>query len=122
MKFNPDILNKVVGSAGNLLVKAGEKLKEVDMGVAYTKASDVINKLDLDGKKKQLEDFLDSPKMDTLKEKARTVKDFAGFIPYYAQSIPSMVKGALGINDIKSGEYAQKDTSDAASPEESSKE
>lgn len=100
MKLPIDKINRLAASAGRVLVKTGEELKELDAGVALTKAQDAIGKLDLPGKKKQLEDLLDSPKMDELKSAARTVKDFAGFIPYYAQSIPSMIKGALGKDHI----------------------
>lgn len=111
MKIDPSVLNKVASSAGSVLSTAGEKLKnidvapaiekmtksvsELDAGVLLTKAQDAAAKLDLEGKKKELEDFLDSPKMDSIKSAARTAKDFAGFIPYYAQSVPEMIKGAL---------------------------
>lgn len=102
MKLNPSVLNKASSAAGDFLVKAGEKLKEADMGTALTKAHDVMDKLALDEKKKQLEDLLDSPKMENVKSAARTAGDFLGYIPYYAQSIPSMIKGALGKDDFES--------------------
>lgn len=107
MKFDPAVLKKVSSAAGDALVNAGEKLKEADMGVALTKAHDVIDKLALDEKKKQIEDLLDSPKMDKIKSVARTTKDFFGFIPYYAQSIPSMIKGALGKDETNSGDKTE---------------
>ena len=79
----------------NTVAKAGEILKGLDAGVAYTKVEDLIHKMDLDGKKQQITDFLDSPKMDEIKASGRTVRDFLGFIPSYAQSIPGMIKDGL---------------------------
>ncbi len=79
----------------NTVAKAGESLKGLDAGVAYTKVEDLIHKMDLDGKKQQITDFLDSPKMDEIKSSGRTVRDFLGFIPSYAQSIPGMIKDGL---------------------------
>ncbi|MBQ8075094.1 MAG: hypothetical protein IJ237_03830 [Oscillospiraceae bacterium] len=75
--------------------KAGQTLSELDMGVAYTKMEDVLSSLDIDGKKQQIRDFIDSPKMDEIKSAGRTVRDFLGFVPNYAQSIPGMVKDGL---------------------------
>ena len=75
--------------------KAGQTLSELDMGVAYTKMEDVLSSLDIEGKKQQIRDFIDSPKMDEIKSAGRTVKDFLGFVPNYAQSIPGMVKDGL---------------------------
>lgn len=103
--MKPDF-NKITSAAGDFLVKAGTRIKELDMGVALTKAQDIAKDLDLEEKKAKIADLLDDPKAEGFKSAMRTVKDFTGFIPYYAQSIPSMVKGALGINDIKSGEYS----------------
>ena len=77
--------------------KAGqlkEDVKALDMGVLYTKMEDTIAALDIEGKKQSVVDFLDSPQMDKLKGVARTVKDFCGFVPNYAQSIPGMIKDA----------------------------
>lgn len=109
MKFDPSVLNKLSSAAGSFLVKTGERLKEADMGTALTKAHDVVDKLALNEKKKQLEDLLDSPKMENVKSAARTAGDFLGYIPYYAQSIPSMIKGALGKGDFKSGKNHKED-------------
>ena len=83
-----DIKEKV----GSALSQATESIKELDMGVALTKAEDAISSLDLEGKKKQIADFLDSPKMDEIKSAGRTVRDFLGYVPNYVQSIPGMVK------------------------------
>lgn len=81
--------------AGNALVKAGEGIKELDMGVAYTKFEDAVAALNLDEKKQKVIDFMDSPQMDSLKGTGRTVKDFLGFVPNYAQSVPGMIKDGL---------------------------
>ena len=75
--------------------KAGQTLSELDMGVAYTKMEDVLSSLDIEGKKQQIRDFIDSPKMDEIKSAGRTVRDFLGYVPNYAQSIPGMVKDGL---------------------------
>ena len=109
MKLDPAVFNKISTAAGNALLKAGEKLKEADMGVLLTKAHDAADRLALDEKKKKVEDLLDSPKMENMKSAARTAKDFLGFIPYYAQSIPSMIKGALGKDDIKAEEHKEEE-------------
>lgn len=69
-----------------------EELKGLDTGVAYTKFLDAIKDLDLESKKQAIIDFMDSPAMEQLKGKGRTVKDFMGYVPYYAQSVPEMVK------------------------------
>ena len=69
-----------------------DDIKALDMGVLYTKAQDTVAKLDIPGKKQQVIDFIDSPEMDKLKGIGRTVKDFAGFVPNYAQSVPGMIK------------------------------
>ena len=75
--------------------KAGQTLSELDMGVAYTKMEDVLSSLDNDGNKHHIREFIDSPKMDEIKSAGRTVRDFLGFVPNYAQSIPGMVKDGL---------------------------
>ena len=77
------------------VIKAGQTLSELDMGVAYTKMEDVLSSLDIEGKKQQIRDFIDSPKMDEIKSAGRTVRDFLGYVPNYAQSIPGMVKDGL---------------------------
>lgn len=80
---------------GEVVNKAGKSISELDMGVAYTKMEDVLSSLDIEGKKQQVRDFIDSPKMDEIKSAGRTVKDFLGYVPNYAQSIPGMVKDGL---------------------------
>ena len=91
-----EIKEKVCSAAA----KAGENLKELHTGVALTKAKDLIGKVDLEGRKQQVEDFLDSPKMDEIRSAGRTLKDFLGYVPSYAQSIPGMVRD--GIEKLKS--------------------
>lgn len=81
--------------AGNALVKAGEGIKELDMGVAYTKMEDALAAVNLGETKQKVIDFLDSPKMDSIKASCRTVKDFLGFVPNYAQSVPGMIRDGL---------------------------
>lgn len=88
-------LKAIKEKAGNALVKAGEGLKELDMGVAYTKMEDAISAVNLGETKQKVIDFLDSPKMDSFKGTCRTVKDFLGFVPNYAQSIPGMIRDGL---------------------------
>ena len=88
-------LNRVKEAIGTAVSKAGKSLSELDAGVAYTKLEDAITSLDLEGKKQQVRDFIDSPKMDEIKASGRTVRDFLGFIPSYAQSIPGMIKDGL---------------------------
>ena len=73
-----------------------EEVKGIDMGVALTKAEDALKKMDIEGKKKAVVDYVKGPKMDKVKGAARTVKDFMGYVPYYAQSVPNMIKEALG--------------------------
>ena len=73
-----------------------DEIKGIDMGVAYTKALDAMEQFDVKGKIKSVEDKLDSPEMDKLKGVLRTVKDFMGFVPNYMQSVPNMIKEALG--------------------------
>jgi len=65
------------------------------MGVLYTKAEDLVAKADIPGKKQAVVDFMDSPTTAALKEKVYLLKDFAGYVPYYAQSVPTMVKEAV---------------------------
>ena len=84
---------------GSAVRKAGEDLKELDMGVAYTKLEDVISSIDIESGKQKIRDFIDSPKMDELKATGRTVRDFLGFVPNYAQSIPGMVRD--GVEKLK---------------------
>ena len=84
---------------GSAVRKAGEDLKELDMGVAYTKLEDVISSIDIESNKQKIRDFIDSPKMDELKATGRTVRDFLGFVPNYAQSIPGMVRD--GVEKLK---------------------
>ena len=79
--------------------KAGKDLKELDVGVAYSKLEDAISAIDIESKKQKVRDFIDSPKMDELKSTGRTVKDFLGFVPNYAQSIPGMIKD--GVEKLK---------------------
>ncbi len=86
---------KIKEKVGEVVGKAGKSLSELDMGVAYTKMEDAISTLDLEGKKQQIRDFIDSPKMDEIKSAGRTVRDFLGYVPNYAQSIPGMVKDGL---------------------------
>ena len=85
-------INQFREKVGSALSQATESIKELDMGVALTKAEDAISGLDLDGKKKQIADFLDSPKMDEIRSAGRTVRDFLGYVPNYVQSIPGMVR------------------------------
>ena len=84
---------------GSAVRKAGEDPKELDMGVAYTKLEDVISSIDIESGKQKIRDFIDSPKMDELKATGRTVRDFLGFVPNYAQSIPGMVRD--GVEKLK---------------------
>ena len=86
---------KIKEKVGEVVGKAGKSLSELDMGVAYTKMEDAISALDLEGKKQQIRDFIDSPKMDEIKSAGRTVRDFLGYVPNYALSIPGMVKDGL---------------------------
>ncbi len=88
-------VNEIKEKVSSAVAKAGESLKELDPGVALTKMEDLIAKVDIEGKKKQVTDFLDSPKMDEIRSAGRTVKDFLGFVPNYAQSIPGMVKDGI---------------------------
>ena len=80
---------------GSAVKKAGEDLKELDVGVAYSKLEDAISAIDIESKKQKVRDFIDSPKMDELKSAGRTVKDFLGYVPNYAQSIPGMIKDSV---------------------------
>ena len=88
-------LKRLREAFGSVVVKVGKPLSELDMGVAYTKMEDAISSLDIRGKKQQVIDFLDSPKMDEIRSAGRTLKDFLGFVPNYVQSIPGMVKDGL---------------------------
>ncbi len=88
-------VNGIKEKLDNAVAKASENVKELDMGVALTKAQDMVSNLDLEGKKKDITDFLDSPQMDELKSAGRTLKDFLGFVPNYVQSIPGMVKDGI---------------------------
>lgn len=88
-------LEKIKEKADVAVSKAGKTLSELDMGVAYTKMEDALSSLDIEGKKQQIRDFIDSPKMDEIKSAGRTVRDFLGYVPNYAQSIPGMVKDGL---------------------------
>lgn len=92
-------INDIKGKLGSAVKKAGEDLKELDMGVAYSKLEDVISAIDIESKKQKVRDFIDSPKMEELKSAGRTVKDFLGFVPNYAQSIPGMIKD--GVEKLK---------------------
>ncbi|MBP5168024.1 MAG: hypothetical protein ILP14_02340 [Oscillospiraceae bacterium] len=92
-------INELKEKLGSAVKKAGENLKELDMGVAYSKLEEVISAIDIESKKQKVRDFLDSPKMDELKSTGRTVKDFLGFVPNYAQSIPGMIKD--GVEKLK---------------------
>lgn len=92
-------INELKEKLGSAVKKAGENLKELDMGVAYSKLEEVISGIDIESKKQKVRDFLDSPKMDELKSTGRTVKDFLGFVPNYAQSIPGMIKD--GVEKLK---------------------
>ena len=85
-------INEIKAKVGEAVIKAGEEIKALDMGVALTKAQDAVAALDIPGKKQQIIDFMDSPKMDELKGIGRTVKDFLHFVPQYAQSVPGMIK------------------------------
>ncbi len=84
---------------GSAVKKAGEDLKELDVGVAYSKLEDAISAIDIESKKQKIRDFIDSPKRDVLKSAGRTVKDVLGFVPNYAQSIPGMIKD--GVEKLK---------------------
>ena len=72
-----------------------EEVKGLDMGVVYTKFLDAIAGLDIESKKQAIKDFLDSPQMDSIKDKGRLLKDFAVYVPNFAQSIPGMVEDAV---------------------------
>ena len=86
---------KIKEKVGEVVGKAGKSLSELDMGVAYTKMEDAISALDLEGKKQQIRDFIDSPKMDEIKSTGRTLRDFLGFVPNYVQSIPGMIRDGI---------------------------
>ena len=88
-------INELKEKVSGAVAQATESLKELDAGVAYTKMEDLIAKVDIEGKKKQVTDFLDSPKMDEIKSAGRTVRDFLGFVPNYAQSIPGMIRDGI---------------------------
>ena len=88
-------LNRVKETIGTAVSKAGKSLSELDAGVAYTKLEDAITSLDLEGKKQQVRDFIDSPKMDEIKSTGRTLRDFLGFVPNYVQSIPGMFRDGI---------------------------
>lgn len=88
-------LEKLKEKVGTVVNKAGKSLSELDMGVAYTKMEDVISSLDIEGKKQQVRDFIDSPKMDEIKSTGRTLRDFLGFVPNYVQSIPGMIRDGI---------------------------
>lgn len=88
-------LEKIKETVSTMVSNAGKTLSELDMGVALTKMEDALASLDIEGKKQQVRDFIDSPKMDEIKSAGRTVKDFLGYVPNYAQSIPGMVKDGL---------------------------
>jgi hypothetical protein len=91
-----DIKTKVAEKIASVDLDAiKDEVKALDMGVLYTKAQDAVAALDIEGKKQAVIDFLDSPEMDKLKGVGRTVKDFCGFVPNYAQSIPGMIKDAM---------------------------
>ena len=97
-------MNQIIGAAKAKAAEAGEKIKNIDTaaikdevrnldtGVLYTKALDAIAKLDIPGKKQAVIDFIDSPTTAALKEKAYLLKDFLGYVPQYAQSVPTMIK------------------------------
>ncbi len=72
-----------------------EEVKAIDTGVLLTMAEDAVAKLDVEGKKQAVKDFIDSPTTAALKEKLYLLKDFVGYVPYYAQSVPTMVKEAI---------------------------
>lgn len=73
-----------------------DQVKALDMGVLYTKAEDAMAKVDVKAIKQKVIDKIDSPEADKVKGALRTVKDFVGYVPYYAQSVPNMIKEALG--------------------------
>ena len=58
-----------------------------------------VELIDIESGKQKIRDFIDSPKMDELKATGRTVRDFLGFVPNYAQSIPGMVRD--GVEKLK---------------------
>lgn len=90
-----DIKAKIGAAVSKIdVAQIKEEVRSLDMGVLYTKMEDTIAHLDLEGKKQALTDFMDGPEMDKLKGVGRTVKDFLGFVPNYAQSIPGMIKDA----------------------------
>lgn len=100
-------INKIVDGAKAKAAEVAAKVKSIDkdevvaeikgldMGVLYTKAEDIMAKADIPGKKQAVIDFMDSPTTAALKEKAYLLKDFVGYVPYYAQSVPTMVKEAV---------------------------
>ena len=105
MAFDKSTIENLAGKLGAGLVKAGKSLEELDVGVALTKFEDFKANLGISEKVKAVADYLDSPKMDGVKSAMITVKDFAGFVPNFAQSVPSMIREALGIEDIPAGTY-----------------
>ena len=88
-------INEMKDKVSAVVKKAGDDLKELDMGVAYTRLEDVISSIDIESGKQKIRDFVDSPKMDELKSAGRTVRDFLGFVPNYVQSVPGMVKDGI---------------------------
>ena len=56
-----------------------EEIKGLDMGVLVTKATTVASKIDLGDVKRVVNNIIDSPETDKLKEVGRTVGDFAGY-------------------------------------------
>lgn len=56
-----------------------EEIKGLDMGVLVTKATTAVSKIDLGDVKRVVNDIIDSPETDKLKEVGRTVGDFAGY-------------------------------------------
>ena len=86
-------VNEIKEKVSSAVAKAGESLKELDPGVALTKMEDLIAKYN--EAQPDIRILLDSPKMDEIRSAGRTVKDFLGFVPNYAQSIPGMVKDGI---------------------------
>lgn len=64
----------------NIKQEIKEEIEGLDMGVLVTKATSAVSKIDLSGAKRVVNDIIDSPETDKLKEVGRTVGDFAGYV------------------------------------------
>ena len=72
-------LNSVKEDLNNIKDNVKEEIKGLDMGVLVTKATTAASKIDLDDVKHAVNELIDSPKTDKIKEVGRTVGDFAGY-------------------------------------------